>query len=372
MKRGIHNQNGSALLIVLLIMLMLTLVFAAAVTTSVTDIDIAKNQKERTLAFYTAEAGVQLALGVLRTNFNELNNDTLEKYINSSSTLGEGTFSVDVSGTYPFKTISSTGCSRDGKATVEVTVRRKRTPLCIWDNIVFAGTGEAGGGGIVSGNANLHGSVHLLGEDQGPEDIVLDMDGSVGIYNNYTGINATLSSRMPPLDTITFNGEVVGSLNSEIRVKHGMVNVGAFSSVGFPNSPAGSPPVKETVDGTYVTDGFGGSQGESSVYSDNGTSEDYDLGDQLALPGLYDPYTDPNSGITYPTYMNYLSSNALVISGNLTLRAGEEMAPISNAYGSISMDLNGNLLISGIVYATGDVTIKCGVGAKEHDPVFFD
>jgi hypothetical protein len=359
-------------LIALLIMLMLTLVFAAAVTTSVTDIDIAKNQKERTLAFYTAEAGLQLALGVLRTNCDELNNDTLESYINISPCIGEGTFTVDVSGTSPFKTISSTGCSRDGKATIEVTVRRKRIPLCIWDNIVFGGTGEGLGGGIVSGNANLHGSVHLLGEDQGPEDIVLDMDGSVGIYNNYTGINATLSSRMPPLDTITFNGEVVNSLNSEVRVKHGMVSVGAFSSVGFPNSPAGSPLVKETVDGTYVTDGFGGSEGENSVYSDNGTSEDYDLGDQLALPGLYDPYTDPNTGTTYPTYMNYLSSNALVISGDLTLRAGDEIAPISNGFGSIFMDAFGNLQISGIVYATGNVTIKCGIGAKEHDPVFFD
>jgi hypothetical protein len=372
MKKSVLNQNGSTLLIALLIMLMLTLVFTAAVTTSVTDLDIAKNQKERTLAFYTAEAGVQLALGVLRTNFNELNNDTLEKYINIDSCLGEGTFTVDVSGTSPFKILSSTGCSRDGKATIEVTVRRKRTPLCIWDNIIFAGTGDAGGGGIVSGNANLHGSVHLLGENQGPEDIVIDIDGDVGIYNNYTNINATLSSRLPALDTVTFNGEVVSTLNSELRVKHGMVNVGASSSVGYPNVSGGWPLIKETLDGTYVTDGFGGTQGESGVYSDNGTIEHYDLGDQLALPGLYDPYTDPNTGTTYPTYMNYLSNNALVISGDLTLKPGDAVAPISNGFGSISLDVNGNLQISGIVYVTGDVQVRCGAGLNEVDPVIFD
>ncbi|MGB3091648.1 MAG: PilX N-terminal domain-containing pilus assembly protein, partial [Candidatus Zixiibacteriota bacterium] len=100
----LRSNQGSALLMALLIMLMLTLIFAAAVTTSVTDIDIAKNQKERTMAFYTAEAGLQLAIGVLRVNFNELNNDTLEAWINASSAIGDGNFSLGVAGTSPFKT----------------------------------------------------------------------------------------------------------------------------------------------------------------------------------------------------------------------------------------------------------------------------
>jgi hypothetical protein len=372
MGRRICNQNGSALLISLLIMLMLTLVFAAAVTTSVTDMDIAKNQKEKTLAFYTAEAGLQLALGVLRSNFNELNNDTLENLINTSPVVGDGNFTVSITGTSPYKTITSIGGNRDGEATLEVTVRRRRTPFCIWDNIIFAGIGEGLGGGIISGNASIHGSVHILGEDQGPDDVVMDVCGDGNVYNNYTGINATLSSRLPSLDTTTFNGEVVGTLGAELRVRRGRVDVGGSSNVGFPNVPAGSPRVKETLDGTFVTDGFGGNQGESSVYSDNGTGEGYDLGDMLNMPSLYDSYTDPNTGITYPTYMNYLANNALVISGDLTLKPGDAVSQISNGFGSIALDATGNLEISGIIYVIGNIEVKCGQGQKQHDPVIFD
>ena len=372
MFKRLSSNQGSALLMTLLIMLMLTLIFAAVVSTSVTDIDIAKNQKERTSAFYTAEAGLQCAIGVMRTNFMELNNDTLESWINASSTIGDGDFSVGVTGTTPFKTLTSTGTDRDGEAIVQVTVRRKRTALCIWDNIVFAGTGEGLGGGKISGNASMHGSVHLLGKGLTPDDVAMTAYGAATMHNNYTAMNATLSSRVPPLDTITFNGEVVSSLGSELRVKHGRVDMGGWASLGFPDDPGGSPPIKETLDGTYVTDGFGGEDGASYVYSDNGISEGYDLGDELEFPSLYDLYTDPNTGTTYPTYLNYLESNALVINGNLALKPGDPVSEMSNEFGSISMDASGNLDISGIVYVTGDIQIFCGKGQAEQDPVIFD
>ena len=371
MLKRLKNQDGAALLMALLIMLMLTLIFAAAVTTSVTDIDIAKNQKERTLAFYTAEAGLQLALGVMRTNASELNNDTLESWINADAAVGDGNFSVGVSGTSPFKTLTSSGFNRDGETAVQVTVKRTRHPVNIWDNIVFAGTGQAGG--AISGNVNLHGSVHILGDDLNDGDYAMEMTGGGNIHNNYTGITATLSSRLPPLDTTTFNGEVVSSLNAELRVKKGRVDISGTSNAGFPDVPAGSPTIKETLDGAYVTDGYGGNQGESSVYSDNGTSEGYDVGDAISFPDLLnDPYTDPGSGITYPSYMNYLNNNALVIDGNVTLRPGETFAPLSNGFGSISMDAGGNLQISGVVYVTGDITIQSGQGTETHTPVIFD
>jgi hypothetical protein len=371
MLKRLKKQDGAALLIALLIMLMLTLIFAAAVTTSVTDIDIAKNQKERTLAFYTAEAGLQYAIGVLRTNFNELNNDTLESWINANSAIGDGNFSVSVTGTSPFKTLTSDGFDRDGEAIVQVTVKRKKSPLCIWDNIIFAGTGQAGG--AIAGNVNLHGSVHILGDDLNDGDMAMEMTGSGNVHNNYTGITATLSSRLPSLDTTSFNGEVVSTLDAELRVKKGRVDISGTSNAGFPDVTGGSPSIKETLDGTYVTDGYGGNKGESSVYSDNGASEGYDLGDAMSLPDiLNDPYTDPSSGITYPTYMNYLNNNALVISGNLTLKPGQALAGISNGFGSISMDASGNLQISGIVYVTGNIDIQSGQGTYNHTPVIFD
>jgi hypothetical protein len=366
----LRKSDGSALLVALLVMLMLTLIFIAAITTSVTDIDIAKNQKERTSAFYTAEAGLELALRVLKDNIDQLDNDTLESLINATTSLGDGSFNVDVAGTSPYKTLTSDGYSRDGHAIIEVMVRRRRDPLCIWDNIIFAGTGQAGG--VINGNVSAHGSIHLLGDEFTEEAIAFDLSGNAHQYNNYSGMNAALSSRVPPLDTITFNGEVVSTLDAELRVKRGEVDVSGFASIGFPDVPGGSPQIKETLDGCYVTDGFAGNKGESSVYSDNGTTEGYDLGEDISLPDLNDSYTDPNTGITYPTYMNYLQNNALVIGGGLTLKPGQELSPISNGFGSISMDASGNLQISGIVYVTGDITIEAGNGGMSHTPITFD
>ena len=370
MLHRLKKNEGSALLVAIMVMLMLTLIFVAAITTSVTDIDIAKNQKERTSAFYVAEAGLQLGMGVLRTNPDQLDNDTLESLINATPSLGGGSFAVDVAGTAPYKTLTSEGLSVDGDVIVQVMVKRRKIPLSIWDNIVFAGEGQ--NGKLINGNVNMHGSIHILGDSLASTDTAMEISGNAHQFNNYEGMNAALSSRVPPLDTTTFNGEVVETLDAELRVKHGRVNISGSATTGFPDVAGGSPQIKETLDGCYVPDGFGGDKAESGVHSDNGTTEDYDLGDDLNLPDLNDSYTDPNSGITYPTYMNYLQNNALVISGDLTLKPGESVAPVSNGFGSISLDLTGNLQIDGIVYVTGNINIEAGQGGMRHTPIIFD
>jgi hypothetical protein len=370
MIRRLRKNEGSALLVALLVMLMLSLIFIAAINTSVTDIHIADNQKKRTSSFYVAEGGLELALRVLKDNFNQLDNDTLENLINATPSLGNGSFNVNVSGTSPYKTLTSDGLSQDGHSIIEVTVKRRRDPLNIWNNIIFGGTGQAGG--VVNGNISIHGSVHILGDTTTGQAIAFDLSGNAHQYNNYSGINATLSSHVPPLDTTTFNGEVVQSLNAELRVKHGVVDVSGFAGIGSPDAPGGSPAVKETMDGCYVTDGYGGNKGESNVYSDNGTTEGYDLGDELSLPNLNAAYTDPNTGTTYPSYLNYLQSNALVINGDLTLQPGQVLSPMSNGFGSISMDASGNLQTSGVVYVTGNVNVNSGQGGLSHTPITFD
>jgi hypothetical protein len=366
----LKKNEGTALLVAIMVMLMLTLIFVAAITTSVTDIDIAKNQKERTSAFYVAEAGLQLGMGVLRLNPDQLDNDTLESLINATPSLGGGGFMVDVVGTSPYKTLTSEGLSQDGDVVVQVVVKRRKIPLSIWDNIIFAGEGQ--NGKLINGNVNMHGSIHILGDSLASTDTAMEISGNAHQFNNYEGMNAALSSRVPPLDTTTFNGEVVETLDAELRVKNGRVNISGSASTGFPDVAGGSPQVKETLDGCYVPDGFGGDLAESGVYSDNGTTEDYDLGDDLNMPDLNASYTDPNTGITYPTYMNYLQNNALVISGDLTLEPGESVAPVSDGFGSISLDVSGNLQITGIVYVTGNITIKSGKGQMNHAPIIFD
>ncbi|KPJ65529.1 hypothetical protein AMJ44_09985 [candidate division WOR-1 bacterium DG_54_3] len=370
MTQRLRKNDGTALLVALMVMLMLTLLFVAAITTSVTDIDIAKNQKERTSAFYIAEAGLQLAIGVLRVNFDQLDNDTLESLINATPSLGDGGFTVDVTGTSPYKTLTSEGLSRQGDAAVQVVVKRRKVPLSIWDNIVFAGSGQ--NGKLINGNVSFHGSIHLRGDSLALGEVAMEISGNAHQFNNYSGMNAALSSRVPPLDTTTFNGEVVQTLDAELRVRRGRVDISGSSSAGFPDVPGGSPEIKETLDGCYVNDGFGGDLAESGVHSDNGTTEGYDLGDELDLPDLNDPYTDPSTGIWYPTYMNYLQSNALVINGDLDLEPGVSLAPISNGFGSISLDVNGNLQIGGIVYVTGDINIDAGKGGLKHIPIIFD
>jgi hypothetical protein len=429
MFRILKSENGSALLLALLVMVMLTFIYIGSITTTVTDMDISENQKEKTSAFYIAEGGLEWGMRALKDNPDMVDNDSLMAVINGNSELGNGNFQVNVSGSIPYKTLTSGGESQEGKGTVQVMVKRRRNPLNIWDNIIFAGTGEAGH--AIAGDVSLHGSIHILGEgepftddnsndvwddaDQYVDDngngvwdpgelltvdgdgdgvwdpaepyqdsngngvydgaltvwdLGLEMSGTSHQYNNYENINATLSSRLPSIDTTTFGGETINTLNSELRVKHGKVALSGTATIGFPDETGGTPPIKETIDGTYVSDGWGGNQGAVNVYSDNGTTEEYDLGDALCFPNLEEPYTDPNSGIYYNNYMDYLQANALVISGDLTLKPGVEVAAQSNSYGSIYMDDNGNLDIDGIVYVTGNISFDAGSDKKV--PILFD
>ncbi|MDH4223155.1 MAG: pilus assembly PilX N-terminal domain-containing protein [candidate division Zixibacteria bacterium] len=427
--RYIIEEKGSALLLALILMVMLTLVFVAAITTSVTDMDISENIKEKTSSFYVAEAGLEYGMGVLKSNPNMLNNDTLEMLINGSPALGGGTYNIDIAGAIPYKTLTSTGNAEEGESQVQVIVKRTRNPLNIWNNITFAGVGQAGK--AIAGNVRFHGPVHIMGEgepftdangngqwddadnytdlngdgnwDMGEPltkdldgdgqwddaetysdvngsgsydgmltvvDLAYDISGAAGVFNNYTGIPSELSSRVPALDTTTFNGEVVSYMEAEFRVKHGQVSVSGTATIGQSNESGDSD--KETMDGCYVNDGYTGNKGASNVYSDNGTSQTYDLEDDLQMPYLSEPYTDPNTGYTYSSYMDYLSTHALVINGDITLQPGVEFPAQSNANGSIYMDGNGNLQISGIVYIDGNININAGSGTMSHNPVLFD
>jgi hypothetical protein len=367
-KRLLIEEKGSALLLALIIMVMLTFIFIAALTTSITEMDISKNMNERTSAFYLAEAGLELGIKVLKNNPNMQNNDTLEMLVNANPNLGSGSFRVDVTGTVPYKILTSSGKSREGVSEVQVIVKRKKNPYNIWNNIVFAGVGQSGHRDPaepytdVNGNGVYDGALTAV-------DLACELNGTARIYNNYAGINSALSSRIPPLDTTTFNGEVVNTLDAELRVKHGRLSLSGSASVG--QSEVSGNSVKETVDGCYVNDGYTGNKGASQVYSDNGTNQVYDLENDLKFPNLTDPYTDPLTGHSYTSFQEYLSSNALVIAGDLNLKPGVSYPYASNAYGSIYVDNSGNLQISGIVYVTGNITIDAGSDGLKSAPILY-
>ena len=189
------------------------------------------------------------------------------------------------------------------------------TDVNVWRNAIFGGTGQAGG--LINGNVSIHGSVHLLGDDIAAGNAAvaaIDLSGTSLIHNNYDGLQAGLADRVPAPDTTLWNGEMVETLEAKVRVKNGLVGMDGNSEIGTPDAAGNS--VKETMDGTYVNDGWTGNsvtddgdRGDPQhVYSDNGWDESYDLGDRVPLPILTDDWKDPLTGATSidpATMVNY-------------------------------------------------------------------
>jgi len=215
------------------------------------------------------------------------------------------------------------------------------TDVNVWRNAIFGGTGQAGG--LINGNVSIHGSVHLLGTDIAAGNAAvaaIDLSGTSLIHNNYDGLQAGLAARVPSLDTTLWNGEMVETLEAKVRVKNGLVGMDGNSEIGSPDVAGNS--VKETMDGTYVSDGWTGNavtddgdRGDpQSVYSDNGWDEGYDLGDRVPLPILVDDWKDPITGATVVdpiTTVNYthedyfnqqLAGQAYV--GDMTIAANQD------------------------------------------------
>ncbi|MDO8681924.1 MAG: hypothetical protein Q7N50_00385 [Armatimonadota bacterium] len=307
-------------------------------------------------------------------------------------------------------TYGSATCSR----TIQVVLRRELENVSVWSNVIFGGVGQAGKS--INGNVVMRGSVHLLGDgekwtdldsdgrwDSGESytdsnsnsqydigepysdtdgdghrdakepyddvngngvrdpaltvtDMASEVAGDANVGNNYNGMTAYLQSKIPAVPNSPFNGESVQSLAAKLRVKHGTVNISGSATVGEPNAAGGFPTLKETMNGCYVSDGYGGNKGSVSVNSDNGVTADYDLGDGIIkFPALTDPYTD-KFGVSYASYMDYLQANATVDTGPLNLAVGTAQS-ISGPNGSLTMDTNGNMTITGIVYINGDINL---------------
>jgi hypothetical protein len=421
----LNNERGMAMAVVLGILLMLGLIGVAAIRTAVTDMDISKSMTDRTRSFYAAEAGLELMLSRMASNPTIVARDSVLDLVDGDTLVGNGSYHIDMTNGYPVRTVMSVGHDLDGVGAVAVDVYHRRNPVNPWDNAIFAGVGQTGH--AISGNVDIHGSVHILGDgedftdangndrwddadqytdvngdgiwepgeplttdtdgdgvwdpaepyvdDNGngsydetltATDLSFEASGTAAVRNNYDGMNATLSSRMPGLSTVPFNGENVQTLDAEMRVKHGRVNLSGTATVGQTDVSGGSPAVKETLDGVYVNDGYGGTSGAGNVYSDNGTAQLYDLGDDIPFPSLNDPID------AYPDFRSYLAANALVISGDVTLQPGVTYTSPYSANGSLSVDASGNVSISGIVLVTGNVTISAGAGPLKNTPLVYD
>jgi hypothetical protein len=300
---------------------------------------------------------------------------------------------------------------REVARAIRVVLKLDMEDIGVWNNAIFGGVGQSGRS--INGNVQIRGNVHLLGDgepftdsdldnrwDAGEtfidtnlngvynvgevyvdadgdghrdarepfEDVngnglrdpaltVTDLSSEFGgtstVGNNYTGMPADLQNRLPALNPKTWNGEMVQTLDAKLRVKHGQVSISGTATVGTADVAAGSPMVKETLDGTFVSDGFTGTSGAASVYSDNGAAQKYNLGDFVKFPTLTDPCIV--DGVSYASYMDYLQATSTVVAGPITIQKGTAFSR-SGPNGSIDVDTAGNITISGKVYVDGNVT----------------
>lgn len=362
------NERGSLLAMTYILIISFTVLASTFVLMSINQSKWVERAKLQAKAFQIAEAGIDRALYNLRRDFvndssspswsdSDIDGMTIGPNTSSfydvpygSTTLNGGSYSVQLkneTGASDAVWIKSTGTLNGITQTIQVYA--KIYNVSPWNNAIFAGSGAAGA--MVNGNVNIRGSVHILGSGLATTDYAIDMGGTADLVgNNYNGLEASLSAKVPALPTTVFNGETVSTLNAELRVKKGKIGLSGSASAGEANIAGNS--VKETMNGSYVSNGFGGNQGTASVYSDNGWSNGYDLGDSITFPSLNDPYNG------YATYKDYLRANALVLSTAAQKAQMANLTPgstfsYSNANGSISMDGSGNMTVSGIVYVDG-------------------
>ena len=265
--------------------------------------------------------------------------------------------------------------AREDEAVRCVEVVVAGTDVNVWNNVIFAGDGQAGG--VIQGNVSIHGSVHLLGgnlPNGGVAIDALDLNGASSVHNNYAdqngngGLPANFGSRIPNPGTTAIDGQEAQTLKAKLRVKHGLVNTGGNAEIGSATNYTNNGVfMKGKVDGVYTNDGFTGTQ---AVYSDNGIISSYDLGDRVAFPVLsddyrdptstpqYSPVTNPNTGsnYTHQEYFEQLLSGTTTnttdghISGALTISSG------SNTFWSSRAEVTSTMMIDAI--KAGNLTAK--------------
>lgn len=366
---NIRNNKGMVMLIVSYAIVAVLLIFGVVFfSRSLSEHRVAQRQKDYIQTIAIAEAGIDRTFYNLKQEFATVANPSWSNgsiYFEGSelgwgphyddfavfidwTDFGNGQYKVElknVAGKGDELWVRSTARVADTEKILQAYIKARN--FNIWNNAIFAGAGTSGA--MINGNVDIRGSVHILGDGLGPFDYAMDMGGSGMVGNNYDGMSSDLLNRIPPCPTAIFNGETIELLEASVRIKNGLVGLSGTGVLGKPDSSGDS--YKETLEGVYVTDGYGGNQGAGNVYSDNGTEHMYDLGDAIEFPSLFKPYGG------YATYMDYLKDNALVITDPAQLNELANIQPNSNftytdsgGKGSISMDGSGNLAIDGIVY----------------------
>ncbi|HBG60592.1 MAG TPA: hypothetical protein DDX37_01935 [Candidatus Omnitrophica bacterium] len=382
------------LLLSYLVIIVLLGVSAAIMVLGASESRTSRIQRLSSIAFSIAEAGLEKALYDLREDFvndsspswsdGDINGYTLSPSTDSYYTIPYDVTSLN-GGSYEVQLLNSSSANAiwvESTGTIEgmsQSLRAYVTAVNIspWDNAIFAGAGAAGK--LISGNVDIRGSVHLLGNGLAPTDNAVYMGGTAEIVgNNYSGMAAYLEDKIPKLPTITISGEASPSetLSSELRIKRGMIELSGSAAVGQETKNADkNDGEKENVDGTYVTDGYDCGDADnricSSVYSDNGTTEAYDLGDAVSFPSLGDDAPEDTTKTIKQYFIDEVPSHSNPTGVDLASALSNLQASSNFKYyddtnnnnifdaneDGISMDGSGNMYISGRIYVNGAVSI---------------
>jgi len=425
MKR--FNQGSTSMIALIMIMVLLTVSLGVSglVIGSMTR---ASRDRTTMVAFQAAQAGLDLQIA--RAYRDLMANDGAFVSTDASlaydlATLAPGsaataTVRPQSDNTYAWVTNTVTYGGRTRSVRSMIRARN----VGIWNNAIFAGTGASGQ--AINGNVDIRGSVHILGEGEAYSDLnsngrwdaaetftdrnrngVWDpgeawvdanndgvwnsaepyndtnnnglydppltqtdlnsaFSGNAYIGNNYSGMDAGLEAQVPAPPRISG----IETLGAEVRCKHGRISIGGSATIGTDSLVDGGTS-KATVDGSFVSDGYTGTRGANSVYSDNGTNNSYDLGhlgiDFPLISGIgAPPYVD-RTGTTWPTQEAYLDAKSMTV--NLTSITA---TPAAFSYA----DTNGNsltftpevrvggtvvtpasLAVNGIVKFTNDIQI---------------
>ncbi len=404
----------------IIIMMMVSMFGLAYITFTTNNLTRADRDERRAIAFYLSEAAMDWAISqtidyVTTTNGtvpSTTYTTAITNLLNGLKPGATGSVTIVANGG-SIATFTSTATFRGVTQTLRVKMKFRN--IGIWNNAIFAGVGASGRG--INGNVDIRGSVHILGDgesfsdlngngvrdiaetytdsngngayDSGEPfndadhngvwtsaepfqdndfdgvydppltaaDITADLSGGANIGNNYNGMPADISARVPPLDFMSYGGESVQSLNSEVRVKHGKLDLSGTATAGQANQTGNT--VKETLDGVYCSDGYGGNKGASGINSDNGTTNPYDLGDRLKFPSLADPYRDPATGVQYAHMEDFLDAKSLVITETAIGPTTPSFSHSDGIGNSISWDtVTDTLTINGIVRVDGNLDLS--------------
>lgn len=390
----IKNEQGMGLVLALLMLAIVGALGATIITSNMADLQISTNYSHRSVAFYAADSGIETAArdllsdpgwilayldittwealdpipdgvsvnGVPITSFEPGDVSAGYWQFGGRTAVGDGAYTreirlppapdiVDGEGTVTFTVRSrgDGGVIETARQVVRADIELDLDAYGVWDNAIFAGDGQTGN--LINGNVAIRGSVHVLGDEAAPQTI--QFGGTADIRNNYSDaadhFGATDAAKLPALDLVEFNGEMVESLESIIRLEHANVELGGSSDIGAVDVTGNA--VKETMD-SIRSDGT--ISPAEKVHADEWA--DYDT-QGVEFPTLDDPYVAAD-GSVWATHRDFLENRSLLL-------PLDEISPdvpdfsYSDAWGnSISWDRSdAELTIEGIVRVAQDLRL---------------